>query len=101
MKYKMIVTTTAICDSLRDLDHMIGHITGRKIGYNYIPKEGLLIESGHSPSVNADGNAKEYNAQTTLQVEPVEETEADKKIGRNDPCWCGSGDKFKRCHGRK
>lgn len=20
--------------------------------------------------------------------------------GRNDPCWCGSGDKFKRCHGR-
>jgi len=22
------------------------------------------------------------------------------KIGRNDPCWCGSGKKFKRCHGR-
>ena len=21
------------------------------------------------------------------------------KIGRNDPCWCGSGRKFKRCHG--
>jgi preprotein translocase subunit SecA len=21
------------------------------------------------------------------------------KIGRNDPCWCGSGKKFKRCHG--
>ncbi|KKP30919.1 MAG: Protein translocase subunit SecA [Candidatus Woesebacteria bacterium GW2011_GWC2_31_9] len=20
------------------------------------------------------------------------------KIGRNDPCWCGSGKKFKRCH---
>ncbi len=20
------------------------------------------------------------------------------KIGRNDPCWCGSGDKYKRCH---
>jgi preprotein translocase subunit SecA len=20
-------------------------------------------------------------------------------IGRNDPCWCGSGKKFKRCHG--
>ena len=25
---------------------------------------------------------------------------ADKKIGRNDPCWCGSGKKFKKCHGR-
>jgi len=21
------------------------------------------------------------------------------KIGRNDPCYCGSGKKFKRCHG--
>ena len=22
------------------------------------------------------------------------------KIGRNDPCWCGSGKKFKQCHGK-
>jgi preprotein translocase subunit SecA len=22
------------------------------------------------------------------------------KLGRNDPCWCGSGQKFKKCHGR-
>jgi hypothetical protein len=22
------------------------------------------------------------------------------KIGRNDPCWCGSGKKFKGCHGQ-
>jgi methionyl aminopeptidase len=22
----------------------------------------------------------------------------DKKIGRNDPCWCGSGKKYKTCH---
>ncbi len=21
------------------------------------------------------------------------------KIGRNDPCFCGSGKKFKKCHG--
>ena len=20
------------------------------------------------------------------------------KIGRNDPCWCGSGKKYKACH---
>ena len=26
----------------------------------------------------------------------VAETE---KIGRNDPCWCGSGKKYKKCHG--
>ena len=22
------------------------------------------------------------------------------KIGRNDPCYCGSGKKYKLCHGR-
>ncbi len=26
---------------------------------------------------------------------PVERTD----VGRNDPCWCGSGRKYKRCHG--
>ena len=24
---------------------------------------------------------------------------AQEKVGRNDPCWCGSGKKFKKCHG--
>jgi preprotein translocase subunit SecA len=23
-----------------------------------------------------------------------------KEIGRNDPCYCGSGKKFKKCHGK-
>jgi preprotein translocase subunit SecA len=23
----------------------------------------------------------------------------DHQLGRNDPCWCGSGKKFKKCHG--
>jgi preprotein translocase subunit SecA len=22
------------------------------------------------------------------------------KIGRNDACWCGSGRKYKKCHGQ-
>lgn len=22
------------------------------------------------------------------------------KLGRNDPCWCGSGKKYKHCHGK-
>jgi preprotein translocase subunit SecA len=24
---------------------------------------------------------------------------AEQKLGRNQPCWCGSGKKFKKCHG--
>ncbi len=33
------------------------------------------------------------------QVQQVVKT-AQEKIGRNEPCWCGSGKKFKLCHGR-
>jgi preprotein translocase subunit SecA len=25
--------------------------------------------------------------------------DASEQVGRNDPCWCGSGRKFKKCHG--
>ncbi|MBU0638656.1 MAG: SEC-C domain-containing protein [Planctomycetes bacterium] len=24
--------------------------------------------------------------------------EAARKLDRNDPCWCGSGKKYKKCH---
>src|SRR5438093_6931674 len=26
-------------------------------------------------------------------------TAPNQKLGRNDPCWCGSGKKYKKCHG--
>jgi preprotein translocase subunit SecA len=29
---------------------------------------------------------------------PVKQATSD-KVGRNDPCPCGSGKKYKRCHG--
>jgi preprotein translocase subunit SecA len=30
--------------------------------------------------------------------QPVRVAE-EQKLGRNDPCWCGSGKKYKKCHG--
>ncbi len=30
----------------------------------------------------------------------VKTFKSDKKVGRNDPCPCGSGKKYKKCHGR-
>ena len=33
----------------------------------------------------------------TASKQPVHRTEA--KVGRNDPCTCGSGKKYKKCHG--
>jgi len=33
-----------------------------------------------------------------VATRPVVKSEQE-QLGRNDPCWCGSGKKFKRCHG--
>jgi preprotein translocase subunit SecA len=37
------------------------------------------------------------NTQQDQKTQPVT---AEKKVGRNEPCPCGSGKKFKQCHGR-
>ncbi len=43
-------------------------------------------------------NENDYYDPTPVKKEPVRNLEP--KIGRNDPCPCGSGKKFKQCHGK-
>ena len=38
------------------------------------------------------------NGASSENPETVVKSDRD-KIGRNDPCWCGSGKKYKKCHG--
>jgi preprotein translocase subunit SecA len=44
-----------------------------------------------------DGDGAGVPAEEPLAVQRVVSDR--EKIGRNDPCWCGSGKKFKKCHG--
>ncbi len=39
---------------------------------------------------------EEYEAPPPVQQRVLSD---DEQVGRNDPCWCGSGKKFKKCHG--
>jgi len=41
------------------------------------------------------------NGGEEYEMEPVEQrvVDSEHQVGRNDPCWCGSGKKFKKCHG--
>jgi preprotein translocase subunit SecA len=45
----------------------------------------------------AGANGDEYYEEPAPKIEQVRREEP--KIGRNDPCWCGSGKKYKKCHG--
>jgi preprotein translocase subunit SecA len=46
------------------------------------------------------GRGAAGEAQRSGPGEPVGVGAPGKKLGRNDLCWCGSGRKYKRCHGR-
>ncbi|MCW3070004.1 MAG: secA, partial [Solirubrobacterales bacterium] len=49
------------------------------------------------------GGAEAYDAEgESVEAMPVVEqrvVDDEHQVGRNDPCWCGSGKKFKKCHG--
>jgi preprotein translocase subunit SecA len=48
------------------------------------------------------GDAEGYGVDAEGEPSPmVQQRRVDEheQLGRNDPCWCGSGKKFKKCHG--
>jgi preprotein translocase subunit SecA len=45
-----------------------------------------------------EGNAQAGNGGPIPEQETVVKDDKE-RIGRNDPCWCGSGKKYKKCHG--
>lgn len=49
-------------------------------------------------TLQADENLPSSAEDQAEQQQPF--VRNDKKIGRNDPCYCGSGKKFKQCHGK-
>jgi preprotein translocase subunit SecA len=44
----------------------------------------------------ADQAVGEFDVPVQIEQRRLSE---DEQIGRNDPCWCGSGKKYKKCHG--
>lgn len=46
------------------------------------------------------GQQRQQFATNSEQQQKRQPVHVDKKVGRNDPCPCGSGKKYKNCHGR-
>jgi preprotein translocase subunit SecA len=45
------------------------------------------------------GYAEEGYEEPAMPVVEQRRVDENEQIGRNDPCWCGSGKKYKKCHG--
>ncbi len=82
----------------RDIAYMIYHAAYSQIN----------AMNGVTPTNRQQRRATASNGQPSTAVSKVAEqararegaaTGGRGKIGRNDPCYCGSGKKYKRCHG--
>src|SRR3954468_23140477 len=60
--------------------------------------EAILAAGGTSTAAAAGYASGGGSVSTPVAPKPKVNSEIE-NIGRNDPCWCGSGKKFKKCHG--
>ena len=71
---------------------------------NFIHADATTAPDGDAPDAGADQGPEagqaggQRRAAQARREQPV--VRQGKKVGRNDPCPCGSGKKYKQCHGR-
>ena len=56
------------------------------------------LQESHGDMI--DEGMRQAAGRDTRQQQPTQPIRVDKLPGRNEPCPCGSGKKFKQCHGR-
>ena len=60
-----------------------------------------IEENSEFPSEqNQSKKVVEHRGASSEESKPLTVRRDDKKVGRNEPCHCGSGKKFKKCHGK-
>ncbi|UCB54300.1 MAG: preprotein translocase subunit SecA [Thiotrichales bacterium] len=76
-------------EEVDDLEQQ-GHKQPENVSYQHQEAGGM------QDAAQAEGG--EAEAARSEPQQPYVRTE--RKLGRNEPCWCGSGKKFKHCHGK-
>ncbi len=66
------------------------------------PRGDLTYRHEDAATLEAIAAGSDVGDQELDMMMPVVEQrqlDPERDVGRNDPCWCGSGKKYKRCHG--
>jgi preprotein translocase subunit SecA len=50
-------------------------------------------------AIAAGSDPGDQEVDMMMPVVEQRQLDPERDVGRNDPCWCGSGKKYKRCHG--
>jgi preprotein translocase subunit SecA len=59
----------------------------------------LAAAAAAAGAMPAEGFAEDGEGYEPMPVVEQRVLDDEHQVGRNDPCWCGSGKKFKKCHG--
>lgn len=62
--------------------------------------ESVFKENGWEYTIELTPDKPEDITDLEILLNPVKTEVADKKAGRNEPCPCGSGKKYKKCCGK-
>jgi preprotein translocase subunit SecA len=70
-------------------------------GHSAAGRDAIAAAAGTAVPAGVSEAAEMAADEVSASIPIVETRRLDEheKIGRNDPCWCGSGKKFKKCHG--
>ena len=72
-------------------------------GTDVAPKAGFAMagqrEGGEAMAAGEDPSASAHSRAQQSTAEPTAPRKVEDRVGRNDPCPCGSGKKYKKCHG--
>jgi preprotein translocase subunit SecA len=67
------------------------------------PQPQAMMGQNAAPAFNAPMGGQPWETQGNQAQQPVAKVATirrdEPKLGRNDPCYCGSGKKYKKCHG--
>jgi preprotein translocase subunit SecA len=75
-------------------------LTSRSIGANQSASHSSMASFGAGAFGGAAGDAGGSPMERASRPEGATVVRTQPKVGRNDPCPCGSGKKYKVCHGR-
>ncbi len=79
-------------------------------GHRELNAPPIPLAPSRAPTTTIDDIEKEFQKKKQKELEHarmagggdgtgVQQRRVGEKVGRNDPCPCGSGKKYKRCHG--
>jgi len=63
------------------------------------PSQRMDLSKYKTQKDEVGGSTEDPTKQDTRELQHHEPIRVEKKVGRNDPCPCGSGKKYKNCHG--